>query len=63
MDIDLIETIKNISLIISVATSSIALITTLTTLIVKPLRKRFIAFIKISHLKSPGHPIPIFLIE
>lgn len=46
MDIDLIESIKNISLIISVATSSIALVTTLTTLIVKPLRKRFIAFIK-----------------
>lgn len=46
MDIATVETIKNISLIISVATSSIALITTLTTLIVKPLRKRFIAFIK-----------------
>lgn len=48
MDIETIESIKNISLIISVAMSSITLITTLTTLIVKPLRKRFIAFIKSS---------------
>lgn len=47
MDIETnLETLKNISLIISVALSSITLITTLTTLIVKPLRKRFIAFIK-----------------
>lgn len=45
IDID-IETLKNISLIISVVLSSITLITTLITLIVKPLRKRFIAFIK-----------------
>lgn len=43
---DIIEQIKNISVIISVVLSSITLITTLTTLIVKPLRKRFIAFIK-----------------
>jgi uncharacterized membrane-anchored protein YjiN (DUF445 family) len=46
VDVETLETIKNISLIISVATSFIALVTTLTTLIVKPLRKRFIAFIK-----------------
>jgi hypothetical protein len=45
VDID-IETIKNISVIISVVLSFITLVTTLTTLIVKPLRKRFIAFIK-----------------
>ena len=43
---DIIEQIKNISVIISVIMSSITLITTLTTLIVKPLRKKFIAFIK-----------------
>jgi uncharacterized membrane-anchored protein YjiN (DUF445 family) len=43
---DIIEQIKNISVIISVVLSSITLITTLTTLIVKPLRKRFITFIK-----------------